>query len=415
MAKLMCSMISFCFYCTILTICLTFIQRIVHSKTLGSDAEALHSLLSSLDPNSISSSSFLNSWNFQADPCESSGDQFLGILCTIPEDNSSSRVTAINLDRAGYDGFLSPEIGNLTELIILNLNKNMFRGPIPDTISNLQKLTTLTLSENFFTGTIPTGVGNLRRLEIVDLSQNKLSGSIPASISGLRSLTHLILSNNGFSGTIPDLTGLWQLTSLDISSNQLYGGMPKLPKSLQTVSLSHNILSGRISSIGNLEQLLSLDLSDNRFSGSIEKEILTLPEVISVNVSLNRFTLLEVGKFTGSQTQLQVIDAQRNSLQGHLPVDLVTAENLTSINLGNNQFSGRIPREYGEKLGESWRILFLDHNFLVGSLPPQFSSTGAMTVSGSLANNCLKCPSNVPLCHGGQRPASECVGQDSRR
>ncbi|KAK9932396.1 hypothetical protein M0R45_019635 [Rubus argutus] len=32
-------------------------------------------------------------------------------------------------------------------------------------------------------------------------------------------------------------------------------------------------------------------------------------------------------------------------------------------------------------------------------------------IKGSLSNNCLRCPDNIPLCIGGQRKASDCLGQ----
>lgn len=380
-----------------------------HSKTLEPEVNVLQAILLAIDPISITRFSFLHTWNFNLDPCESTGGNFLGIVCTIPQDNSSSQITAIDLEGDRYEGFLTPAIGNLTELTILNLRKNQFRGPIPPTISRLTKLTSLLISGNFFSGSIPPRIYRLRKLENIDFSQNMLSGSIPASISGFRSLTHLSLSNNEFIGRIPDLNGLWQLHTLDLSKNQFYGNFPLLPKNLRTLLLGHNLLSGHISSIKLLENLESLDLSDNRFSGTIDEEILTLPMLRSINVSSNRFTSMEVMNFSDSKSQLQVLDMHGNQLHGHLPVNLFTYDNLTSVNLGHNLFSGRIPLVYGERLGNNWRNLFLDYNFLEGDLPAEFSS--AVNFRGSLAHNCLNCSRSVEACRGGQRPASVCVGQ----
>ncbi|KAA8531419.1 hypothetical protein F0562_006228 [Nyssa sinensis] len=210
----------------------------------------------------------------------------------------------------------------------------------------------------------------------------------------------------------PDLTGLWKLTTLDLSSNQLFGNLPKLSIKLRRLSLSDNILSGHISSLGTLKHLNTLDLSENRFSGSIRRGILKLPEVTHINVSGNRFTEMELIKISSRAKLLREIDVHSNHLRGHLPVNLATYANLTAINLGHNQFSGRIPMEYGEKLGKSWRSLYLDYNFRVGCLPPQFNNSVVM-IRGSLANNCLICPCAIWLCHRGQRPASECVGQNN--
>ncbi|KAJ1424469.1 Leucine-rich repeat [Sesbania bispinosa] len=397
---------------SILTIILCLMLSQIHSSTLENDTLSLLEIKRAIDPNSLSPSSYINSWDFTMDPCESTGSQFLGILCNLPLDGSPSRVTAIDLDGIGYEGFLTPAIGNLTELTVLNLNNNKFRGPIPETIAKLRKLTRLTMSQNFFTGAIPNGISELKKLEYLDVSGNRLSGPIPTNITGLRSLTFLSLSNNAFAGRIPNLTGLWQLNTLDLSFNQFYGDLPNLPVSLRSMYFSHNILSGHLTPLKGLIHLKWLDVSDNRLSGDISRDVLSLRAVVHLNVSFNRFTTLEVINYAGQGPRLQVLEAQGNHLRGHLPVNLVSFVNLTAINLANNQFAGPIPKEYGTRLQTPtpWRRLYLDHNFLTGNLPPEFTNH-TTNIRGSLASNCLKCPTNVLLCHGGQRPATECVGQ----
>ncbi|RZB62778.1 Receptor-like protein 34 [Glycine soja] len=258
-----------------------------NSSTLQDDTLALLEIKRAIDPNSVTPSSYLNSWDFTVDPCEITGSQFLGILCNLPLDNSSSRVTEVDLDGIGREGFLTPAIGNLTELTVLNLNNNKFRGPIPETIAKLRKLTRLTMSLNFFTGAIPQGITQLKNLQYIDVSGNRLSGLIPTSITGLRSLTYLSLSNNGFAGRIPNLTGLWQLNTLDLSVNQFYGDLPNLPVSLRNMYFHHNIPKGL------LIHLKWLVVSDNRLSGAISGDVLSLRNVVHLNVSFNRFTVLE--------------------------------------------------------------------------------------------------------------------------
>jgi Leucine-rich repeat (LRR) protein len=394
-----------------ITITLSLIPSQIHSSTHQDDIHSLQEIKNAIDPNSVSSSSYINSWDFTVDPCQSTGPQFLGILCDLPLDNSSSRVTAIDLDGIGYEGFLTPAIGNLTELTILNLNNNKFRGPIPETIGKLRKLTRLTLSENFFTGGIPQEIGELKKLQYLDLSANRLSGTIPSDMTGrLRSLTYLSLSNNNFSGRIQSLTGLWQLRTLDISFNEFFGNLPNLPVSLQNIYFSHNIFSGNITPLKDLIHLRWLDISDNRISGVIRWDTLSLKGVTHFNVSFNRFTSIDLVNNVGQGQRLRLLEAQGNNLKGHLPVNLVSFTNLTMINLSNNQYHGTIPKEYGTKLRTSWRRLYLDHNFLTGNLPLEFTHTSTY-VKGSVANNCLKCPTNIVLCHGGQRPSTECMRQ----
>lgn len=394
----------------IITITLCLVASTTLAITLESDTQTLREIQHALDPNSISPSSYMGSWDFSVDPCESYGSNFLGILCDFPLDNSSSRITAIELDAAGYDGFLTQAIGNLSELIVLNLGQNKFRGPIPETIGNLKRLSRLDMSNNFFTGPFPAQVVTFKSLSHLDLSGNELSGEITANISRLRSLTYLGLSENAFTGTIPNLTGLWQLNTTDLGRNQFYGDFPTFPVSLRTLSLSHNILSGNITSLKRLRHLRWIDLSDNRFSGSIRSDELSLSNLIYLNISFNRFGTLDVANHALEDTQLSVLDAKGNHISGNLPVNLVTLQSLTSINLASNQFTGSIPKEYGAKLQSSWRSLYLENNFLGGNLPTEFNR---MRIRGSLANNCLNCPTNVLLCGKGQRPATECVGQNN--
>lgn len=190
---------------TIIT--LSLIPYFVNSKTLDTDVQVLRLFKEAIDPISISSTSLLKTWDFDLDPCETTGTHFLGILCTVPEDNSSSRVFVIDLEGDGFEGFLTPKVENLTELTVLNLSRNKFRGPIPNSITRLRKLTSLQLSGNFFSGPLPDDLNRLKKLENLDLSQNKLSGSIPKEITALRRLTYLGLSNNALSGRIPDISG----------------------------------------------------------------------------------------------------------------------------------------------------------------------------------------------------------------
>ncbi|KAF3626081.1 putative casein kinase II subunit beta-4-like isoform X1 [Capsicum annuum] len=382
----------------------------VNATTLQSDIDVLEAFKTSIDPFSISTDSFLSSWDFNLDPCATTGASFLGILCTVPDvdTNSSGRIMEIDLEGDELEGFLTSSIGNLTELVSLNLGRNRFRGPVPETITNLRKLTSLQLYENFFSGSLVNGIGELTKLEILDVSNNRLSGSIPSSITSLRSLTQLDLSNNELTGKLPQLNGLWQLSSFDLSNNQIYGNLPQFPLKIKTLSLGHNLLSGHITPVHKLRHLRTLDLSDNRFSGGINKGIFMLPELSYANVSVNRFTVLEVVEFSDKESQLHTLDVHANRIHGHLPVNLIRYPNLTEVNLGHNLFSGKIPSEYWPRLGFSWRSLNLEYNNLEGSVPRDLNRT-LEGVQGSFEHNCLICPKGLQLCHG-QRPASECHG-----
>ncbi|XWS22223.1 hypothetical protein CRYUN_Cryun29cG0016000 [Craigia yunnanensis] len=151
-----------------------------------------------------------------------------------------------------------------------------------------------------------------------------------------------------------------------------------------------------------LEQLRSIDVSNNRFSSYISKAILALPQLDHLNVSFNQLIAIEVNNSLASGIPLRVLDAQRNHLQGHLPVKFGQLWELSSNNLAHNGLTAQIPMAYGQRDWGAHREPC--------RLPPQFNNS-MVRIRGSLANNYLRCAVNIPLCKGGQRPASGCISQ----
>ncbi|KAM1270760.1 hypothetical protein ACFX13_032631 [Malus domestica] len=118
MGKLMPPLCSF--YLLYLIFITTFsVSMLVNSLTLNSDTQVLHLIKRAIDPNSVPVSSYLSAWEFALDPCEyrpRGGGwclEFLGILCSFPLYNSPSRITSIELDGSGHEGFITPSIWNL--------------------------------------------------------------------------------------------------------------------------------------------------------------------------------------------------------------------------------------------------------------------------------------------------------------
>ncbi|WZZ17935.1 hypothetical protein YC2023_111024 [Brassica napus] len=120
----------------------TIVPSSALSATLRSDIQVLESL-----------SYVALTQHISEDPCEGS-ETFLGVMCSFTIENTTSRVTEINVDD---DGFLS-------------LNKNRFRGPIPETMFQLTKLS---LSQNFFTEDISPGITRLKELKTINLIQEQ--------------------------------------------------------------------------------------------------------------------------------------------------------------------------------------------------------------------------------------------------
>jgi hypothetical protein len=93
----------------------------------------------------------------------------------------------------------------------------------------------------------------------IDLSLNQLVGGIPDGISSLNGLMNLNLSWNQLSGEIPAKIGLMKsIESLDLSRNNLSGEIPTSLSDLTYLSfldLSYNNLEGRIPPGSQLDTL----------------------------------------------------------------------------------------------------------------------------------------------------------------
>eukprot|EP01018_Ginkgo_biloba_P015485 Gb_36204 [translate_table: standard] len=392
--------------------------NLVTAVTYGPDIEALVLVKNSVDSSSIGPTTCLGTWDFSVDPCDfRSTRQFVcGIRCDA-KTNGKSRVTSLALDGVGYKGYLSPSIGNLTELEELDVSGNAFRGSIPESISKLSKLARLDLSANLLSGSLPLSLGNLTGLQFLSVSRNFLNGLLPASLNKLRNLMRLDLSYNNFSGTVPPLGGLIQLYNLDLSYNKLGGTLPpQLPPSLSQITLKANLLTGSLpANLGSMPGLGVLDMSCNRLSGAIDASLFAHQSLQQVNLSNNTFTGISVPNASGLGSQLVAVDIGFNKISGSLPSNFSTMENLAALSLRYNNFQGLIPKEYGVKAKSStdnvrpFVRLYLDGNYLTGGIPPDFLSISPENITGSFANNCLtNCPSSVLLCRGAQKPASEC-------
>ncbi|XP_023517407.1 phytosulfokine receptor 1 [Cucurbita pepo subsp. pepo] len=87
---------------------------------------------------------------------------------------------------------------------------------------------TLNLSLNNLSGPISPEFGNLKEILVLDLKINSLSGSIPSSLSGMVSLETLDLSHNNLSGIIPpSLQNLNFLSKFSVAYNHLHGAIPE--------------------------------------------------------------------------------------------------------------------------------------------------------------------------------------------
>lgn len=115
-----------------------------------------------------------------------------GITCS-----DQGRVHAIDLSYNGIDGFIPPEIGELTELTSLNLNgsrpesytgcaeQNLHGTGFPESFWKLIRLRDLNAEYCCLGGTLSPRIGQLKELRTLALHSNYIHGPIPQTVSAL--------------------------------------------------------------------------------------------------------------------------------------------------------------------------------------------------------------------------------------
>ncbi|MYC88284.1 MAG: hypothetical protein F4X22_08625 [Gemmatimonadales bacterium] len=257
----------------------------------------------------------------------------------IAVDDSTGRVTTINLNRNNLSGEIPTEIQYFPHLRVLRLDYNRLEGEIPAEIGLLTELRRMDIDGNPFRGGIPPELGNLANLQVLWLGGgdgNQLSGPIPPELGNLDSLRVLNLYESKFDGSIPEEFGnLTELEVLRITGTNIEGGLPESVGALgklQSILLYENELSEPLpSSLGQLDSLQVLFVSDNRIEGPIPAEL-------------------------GQIDSLVILLLDNNRLSGPLPTELGDASELFRIWVqGNADLSGPLP-EGLTQLEELWEL-----------------------------------------------------------
>ncbi|KAJ5108808.1 hypothetical protein N7456_005483 [Penicillium angulare] len=226
-----------------------------------------------------------------------------------------------------------PQFGGIETL---DLHGNMLRS-VPMGLRRLHNLRFLNLSNNALGIEQIDTIAEIVSLVDLKLANNKLEGSLPSALSRLHKLESLDLRGNALTKLPKEIGELKYLKSLDVGDNQLsslpFEELSKVP--LSTLNAPKNKLSGTLiaESVNLLEKLQSLNIANNSVEVFAANKMLSLPNLHSLFISVNRITSLPC---LSSWQSLLVLTADENRLT-ELPAGFVDLKNLKTVDFtGNN-------------------------------------------------------------------------------
>ncbi|RYP93326.1 hypothetical protein DL770_000515 [Monosporascus sp. CRB-9-2] len=218
-------------------------------------------------------------------------------------------LTSLNLAHNKLTNDCLEIISQVATLRDLKLGYNLLYGAIDECFGKLENLEILDLQNNNISA-LPKVLVNLSRLRVLNLNENAFE-SLPFESLSKLPLTELQARKNALSGTLihhPDVNGLSQLQTLDVSINRLTllapVTQPLVLPSLHQLSVSMN----RIESLPNMEswtRLLTIVADENNITAFPEG--LTSLEVRSIDFGSNDIRILppEIG-FMDSLAMLRI-------------------------------------------------------------------------------------------------------------
>ncbi|KAK9209706.1 hypothetical protein WN944_002074 [Citrus x changshan-huyou] len=327
-------------------------------------------------------------------------------------------------------GHLTNQLGRFKRLNFLDLSNNQIYGSIPFSLGQIASLEYLILSNNKLNGTVseihfvnltklvwfrvngnslifkinPNWVPPFQ-LTLLELRSCHLGPRFPSWLQSQKKLNDLDISSTRISAKIP--RGFWnsifQYYYLNISGNQIYGGVPKfdspMPLFMGSIfDLSNNALSGSIFHLicrgKNFSKNVEfLQLSKNHFSGEIPDCWMNWPRLGMLNLGNNNFTG-SLPMSIGTLSSLMSLNLRNNRLSGIIPTSFKNFTILEALDMGENELVGNIPTWMGERFSRLM-ILNLRSNKFHGDFPIQLCRLASLQIL-DVAYNSLS--GTIPRC-----------------
>lgn len=285
-------------------------------------------------------------WDMATGPCNwSSGrNGQRGVQC------DGGHVVRLNLTGMNVSG-LSPLLALLPNLSYLECRDCSLGPDFPGFLNDMPALEVLILPGNGFTGPLPSGIVH-PGVTVLDLSNNELVGGLPGRwATNGRDLEFLLLGDNNLDGSVTAISGMASLVNLNLSNNQFTGNLPTLNgghqnTSLIRIDLSHNRFSGPLWDMEITAR--AVDLSDNNLSGGIPGGLFKH----RVSIAYEPDFVSELVDFFGGSDAISYpdplgvrnarIDLSNNELGGLIPGSVAGFHG--SVDVSGNRLWGPIPR-----------------------------------------------------------------------
>ena len=264
-----------------------------------------------------------------------SEDVPIGFWQGVSTGGSPRRVAALELPRAGLNGRLVAELGELSGLVALDLRHNRLAGPIPTALGGLERLVSLRLEHNELTGAVPSELGAIDSLSFLRLSGNELARPFPPALYAVEDhdLDTALSCRPGRSapGLLADCALLLAVKD-GLAGDAPLNWRPGVPlEEWQGVTVDR--LRGRVT---------ALDLAQTGLNGRIPPEVGRLDGLVSLRLSRNRLAG-PIPPELGGLSRLRTLWLDDNRLGGPVPPELGRLSRLADLRLRENSRLGPLP------------------------------------------------------------------------